>query len=100
MLAPQPRPATPGEAGAPACLTAAAGRLESPYAHHAEGLSMAAKLDRIAVLTSGGDCPGMNAGIRAGVRTALANGLSVTGIVDEATAKTLRTVVQRPGKVQ
>ena len=41
---------------------------------------MSEKLDRIAILTSGGDCPGMNAGIRAAVRTALANGVAVTGI--------------------
>ena len=34
----------------------------------------------IGVLTSGGDAPGMNAAIRAVVRTALANGLNVWGI--------------------
>ncbi len=34
----------------------------------------------IAVLTSGGDAPGMNAGIRATVRTALTCGLSVYGV--------------------
>ena len=34
----------------------------------------------IGVLTSGGDAPGMNAAIRAVVRTALANGLTVWGI--------------------
>ncbi len=34
----------------------------------------------IAVLTSGGDAPGMNAGIRATVRTALTCGLSVFGV--------------------
>lgn len=34
----------------------------------------------IAVLTSGGDAPGMNAGIRATVRTALTSGLSVFGV--------------------
>jgi len=43
---------------------------------------MAKKLERIGVLTSGGDCPGMNAGIRAAVRTALAAGVQVTGIRD------------------
>ena len=41
---------------------------------------MAKKLERIGILTSGGDCPGMNAGIRAAVRTGLASGLRVTGI--------------------
>jgi len=37
-------------------------------------------MKRIAVLTSGGDSPGMNAGIRAVVRTAIYNGLEVYGI--------------------
>ena len=35
----------------------------------------------IGVLTSGGDAPGMNAAIRAVVRTALAAGLQVKGIM-------------------
>ena len=34
----------------------------------------------IGVLTSGGDAPGMNAAIRAVVRTALSKGLKVRGI--------------------
>ena len=34
-------------------------------------------MKKIAILTSGGDAPGMNAAIRAVVRTALANGLEV-----------------------
>ena len=38
------------------------------------------KVKRIAVLTSGGDAPGMNAAIRAVVRTALAHGAEVFGI--------------------
>jgi 6-phosphofructokinase 1 len=37
-------------------------------------------LKKIAVLTSGGDAPGMNAGIRATVRTALSSGLSIMGV--------------------
>lgn len=37
-------------------------------------------LKRIAVLTSGGDAPGMNAAVRAVVRTAIARGLEVYGI--------------------
>ena len=36
-------------------------------------------MKRIAVLTSGGDAPGMNAAIRAVVRTASANDMSVIG---------------------
>jgi 6-phosphofructokinase 1 len=35
----------------------------------------------IGVLTSGGDAPGMNAATRATVRTAIANGLEVTGVI-------------------
>jgi len=35
---------------------------------------------RIGVLTSGGDAPGMNAVIRAVVRTASANSISVLGV--------------------
>ena len=41
---------------------------------------MADKIKTIAVLTSGGDAPGMNAAIRAVVRTAIYRGLKVKGI--------------------
>ncbi len=41
---------------------------------------MSDKMETIAVLTSGGDAPGMNAAIRAVVRTGLARGLKVKGI--------------------
>lgn len=41
-----------------------------------------AKLKRIGLLTSGGDAPGMNAAIRAIVRTGLYNNLEVTGIIN------------------
>ena len=41
---------------------------------------MATELKTIGVLTSGGDAPGMNAAIRAVVRTAIARGLKVKGI--------------------
>jgi 6-phosphofructokinase 1 len=37
-------------------------------------------MKRIAVLTSGGDAPGMNAAIRAAVRTGMARGLEVHGV--------------------
>lgn len=36
-------------------------------------------MKRIAVMTSGGDAPGMNADIRAAVRTALEFGIEVSG---------------------
>jgi 6-phosphofructokinase 1 len=38
-------------------------------------------MKRIAVLTSGGDSPGMNAAIRAVVRTALYNGMETVGVM-------------------
>jgi 6-phosphofructokinase 1 len=38
------------------------------------------KISKLAVLTSGGDAPGMNPCIRAVVRTALYNGLEVVGV--------------------
>ena len=41
---------------------------------------MAKEIKTIAVLTSGGDAPGMNAAIRAVVRTGIARGLKVKGI--------------------
>lgn len=37
-------------------------------------------MKKIAVLTSGGDAPGMNAAIRSAVRTAIYNGLEVVGV--------------------
>lgn len=42
---------------------------------------MAKKIKTIGVLTSGGDAPGMNAAIRAVVRTAIHNGIKVKGIM-------------------
>ena len=41
---------------------------------------MESKVKTIGVLTSGGDAPGMNAAIRAAVRTALLAGVKVKGI--------------------
>ncbi|CAN5500939.1 6-phosphofructokinase [soil metagenome] len=38
-------------------------------------------LKKIAILTTGGDCPGLNAAIRAVVRTSIHHGLEVTGVV-------------------
>src|SRR5205085_9932406 len=42
---------------------------------------MAKKVSRIGVLTSGGDAPGMNAAIRAVVRTGIYHGMEVYGIM-------------------
>jgi len=41
---------------------------------------MASAIRRIAVLTSGGDAPGMNAAVRAVVRCAVAQGMTVVGV--------------------
>ncbi|MGB4862591.1 MAG: ATP-dependent 6-phosphofructokinase [Tepidiformaceae bacterium] len=46
------------------------------HAHESEHMK------RIGILTSGGDAPGMNAAIRATVRTATLNGTSVVGYLD------------------
>ncbi len=43
---------------------------------------MTQSIQKIAVFTSGGDSPGMNAAIRAVTRTALANNLEIIGIYD------------------
>ena len=42
---------------------------------------MQKKVNRIAVLTSGGDSPGMNAAVRAVVRTGIYYGLEVFGVM-------------------
>src|SRR5947207_12803452 len=46
--------------------------------HHSSLLPMSRK--RIAILTGGGDCPGLNAVIRAAVRTCRENGFDVLGV--------------------
>ena len=71
---------------------------------------MAGKIKTIAVLTSGGDAPGMNAAIRAVVRTALARGLKVKGIkkgyagllneeIFDMEAKDVSDIIQRGGTI-
>jgi 6-phosphofructokinase 1 len=62
--------------------TLAASDIKSHFANHseAEGL-MAEKLKRIGIMTGGGDCPGLNAVIRAVVKTAAYNyGIDVIGV--------------------
>jgi 6-phosphofructokinase 1 len=67
-------------------------------------------LKSIAVLTAGGDAPGMNAAVRAVVRTALASGLRAYGIqrayegmvageIDELGARDVGGIIQRGGTV-
>lgn len=71
---------------------------------------MTDKIHTIGVLTSGGDAPGMNAAIRAVVRTALAKGMGVRGIrrgyhgllreeIIDMTAKDVSDIIQRGGTV-
>lgn len=68
------------------------------------------RVSHIGVLTSGGDAPGMNAAIRAVVRTALARGLRATGILKgysgliagdflELSARSVSNVIQQGGTV-
>jgi len=64
----------------------------------------------IGVLTSGGDAPGMNAAIRAVVRTAIASGLNVKGIrrgytglleedIVDMNARSVADIIQRGGTI-
>jgi len=67
-------------------------------------------MERIAVLTSGGDAPGMNAAIRAVVRDGIANGLRVFGVrhgyagliageIEPLTARSVGGIMQTGGTV-
>lgn len=71
---------------------------------------MTKEINTIGVLTSGGDAPGMNAAIRAVVRTALANGKKVKGIrrgysglleedIIDMDAKCVSDIIQRGGTI-
>ncbi|QBQ43020.1 6-phosphofructokinase [Sphingobacterium psychroaquaticum] len=68
------------------------------------------EINRIGVFTSGGDAPGMNAAIRAAVRTALYNGKKVTGIYHgyqgmiedsmfDMTSRSVSSIIQKGGTV-
>ncbi|WP_437920103.1 6-phosphofructokinase [Sphingobacterium sp. LRF_L2] len=68
------------------------------------------EITRIGVFTSGGDSPGMNAAIRAAVRTALYNGKKVTGIYHgyqgmiensmfDMESKSVSSIIQQGGTV-
>ncbi len=59
---------------------------------------MAKEVKTIGVLTSGGDAPGMNAAIRAGVRTALNKGLKVKGIMRGYAGLLQEEIVDMNGK--
>lgn len=71
---------------------------------------MAKEIKTIAVLTSGGDAPGMNAAIRAVVRTAISRGIKVKGIkkgylgllneeIIDMEARHVSDIIQRGGTV-
>ena len=68
------------------------------------------KVSKIGVLTSGGDAPGMNACIRAVVRTGLYKGLKVYGIergyqglidnrIKEMDSRSVSNIIQRGGTI-
>ncbi|MGE5588444.1 MAG: 6-phosphofructokinase [Clostridia bacterium] len=67
-------------------------------------------MKRIAVLTSGGDAPGMNAAIRAVTRCAIHNGMSVAGVnrgyqgliegdMFDMTSRSVGDIIQRAGTI-
>ena len=71
---------------------------------------MTNKISKIGVLTSGGDAPGMNAAIRAVVRTGLFHGLEVHGIlrgyqgmiddeIIQMDTKSVANIIQRGGTI-
>ncbi len=71
---------------------------------------MSTKVNKIGVLTSGGDSPGMNAAIRAVVRTGIHFGLEVfgimrgyNGIIEEdmfqMTSRSVANIIQRGGTI-
>ncbi|MEY3436894.1 MAG: 6-phosphofructokinase, partial [Bacteroidota bacterium] len=68
------------------------------------------KVTKIGVLTSGGDAPGMNAAIRAVVRTALYEGYEVFGImrgyqgmlddeIQQLESRSVANIIQRGGTI-
>ena len=68
------------------------------------------KVHKIAVLTSGGDAPGMNAAIRAVVRTGLYHGLEVFGVargyngmidddIFKMESRSVANIIQRGGTI-
>lgn len=71
---------------------------------------MEKKVSRIGVLTSGGDSPGMNAAIRAVVRTGLYHGLEMFGImrgyqgmieddIYQMDSRSVANIIQRGGTI-
>jgi len=78
--------------------------------HTLQFFQMSKKVSKIAILTSGGDAPGMNATIRAVVRTGVYMGLEVYGImrgysgmmeddIFQMSSKTVANIIQRGGTI-
>lgn len=68
------------------------------------------KYNKIGVLTTGGDCPGLNAAIRAVVRTAIYNKIEITGVLNgydglidskflNMTSHSVSNILQRGGTI-
>lgn len=71
---------------------------------------MKSKVNRIAVLTSGGDAPGMNAAVRAVVRTAVFHNITcfavykgyqglIDGDFEEMNARSVNNIVNKGGTI-
>lgn len=82
--------------------------MDGTYGNSSESGAKNSNLKRIGVLTSGGDSPGMNAGLRAIVRTAIYHGAEVVGIfngyegliqgkVAPLSLKSVGNIIQRGG---
>ncbi len=80
------------------------------YDQRLGGSVMESKVKTIGVLTSGGDAPGMNAAIRAVVRTGIARGIKVMGIrkgynglisgeIQELDARSVSDIIHRGGTI-
>jgi 6-phosphofructokinase 1 len=74
------------------------------------GVDMENAVKTIGVLTSGGDAPGMNAAIRAVVRSAVAKGIKVKGIrrgyagllneeIEDMTSRSVSEIIQKGGTI-
>lgn len=92
------------------CVHLAGRGTPRPDALKAFAMTKSRKISKIGVLTSGGDAPGMNACIRAVVRTALHHGINVKGIMRgyeglienqfiELDSPAVRGIIQRGGTI-
>ncbi len=56
--------------------------MQGTFSHRFDSSMTATSLRRLGILTGGGDCPGLNAALRAVAKTALAHGVAPIGIED------------------